>query len=364
MSLLYSKRGRIDRLRQNRNMRLRLVISLPLLLCVLALYAEPAHATADAAFDSLSVPAGGGIVLAVWSHGPASALPDAAATGGCNLAAAWRSADGRMTGYVPGAPSAVNEEFLQGTDGELEDLQPLLVSCGPGSIGGEVRPQVRFPRPPSIPGQANLVQHASYEAGLDILETLQTATTTGLMTTAALARSGEQASEVTLKAGDPRYGDIGYRSEYQSTFYPKRELEYWYGLSVYMPADWHQGVNSRIFDDRIITQFHEGTGGSPAFSLHVLETGEFMLRRRSGPDQLTELWYTEFTTERWYDFGFKVRWSRGGTGYFQLYMDGRLMYEYKGRTLIDGGTAYMKWGIYGQPTRLFIDDVWIAQPQQ
>ena len=47
--------------------------------------------------------------------------------------------------------------------------------------------------------------------------------------------------------------------------------------------------------------------------------------------------------------------------FVQLFLDQRLIGEYQGRTLVDGESIYTKWGIYGQPTRILIDDVRIAE---
>ncbi len=181
--------------------------------------------------------------------------------------------------------------------------------------------------------------------------------------TSDITREGGQAGTVLLRPDDPQYrGELGFRSEWQSDFYADIGGEYAYAASYFFPADWYQGRNQRTFDDRIIFQFHEGNGESPVFSLH-LDAGsdQIRVRQRRVDGVFVNLWQTPIVPERWYDVAFRVRWSRGGDGIFQIYLDGKLRHEYRGRTLTDASRVYTKWGIYGQPTRLVVDEVRIVQ---
>lgn len=192
-------------------------------------------------------------------------------------------------------------------------------------------------------------------------ELMQAAADDGLRTTSETTRLGEFAGESLLRPGDPQYRNrLGYRSEWQSKFHAERDTEYWYSASFYLPEDWDQGKN-RSFNDRIILQFHEGTGGSPVFSLHLDDDSSFFVRRKRADDSFQYLWSAPFQTERWYDFVFQAKWTDDDDGYFRIYFNQRLVSEYEGRTLADGSTVYTKWGIYGQPTHVLFDEVRIVE---
>jgi len=180
--------------------------------------------------------------------------------------------------------------------------------------------------------------------------------------TTEVVREGTRAGTVLLLPSDPQYrGNLGYRAEWQSSAYGDEGGEYAYSASYYLPTDWNQGTNPGTFDDRIIFQFHEGSG-SPVFSLHIdADEEEFFVRHKRVSGGFAKLWSTDFETEQWYDFAFRVRWSDSSDGFFQVYLDGRLVHQYTGRTLTDGGRTYTKWGIYGQPTRLVVDEVSIVE---
>ena len=179
-------------------------------------------------------------------------------------------------------------------------------------------------------------QSVTYEVGEAVVYH-QAPSETSLSVTTSIARSGDRAGTVLLLPSDPQYrGSLGFRSEWQSEFLAEAGNEYSYGASYYLPADWNQGVNPRTFDDRIIFQFHEGNGKSPTFSLHLDAANERIFVRNRRPNGVFDaLWSTELEIERWYDFAFRVHWSRDNDGFFQIYLDGRLQYEYTGQTLND-----------------------------
>ncbi len=204
-------------------------------------------------------------------------------------------------------------------------------------------------------------QHVSYEDG-EQMPPSQEPRDGRLGITRDLVREGSRAGTVLLLPSDPAYQGLGYRAEWQSDVYAQEGREYAYGVSYYLPGDWNQGRNPRTFDDRIIFQFHEGTGTPPTFSLHLdAERERIFVRHLQDDGDFDGLWSTELEAGRWYDFAFRVLWSRGGDGFFQVYLDGRLRYQYNGPTLNDARRIYTKWGIYGQPTKLVVDEVSIVE---
>ncbi|MCK9494986.1 MAG: polysaccharide lyase [Dehalococcoidia bacterium] len=214
---------------------------------------------------------------------------------------------------------------------------------------------------------AVLVDSVTYESGEQAQISLQASADDALTTTDREVREGVTAGVALLREGDGQFrGDLGYRSEWQSDFHAEEGHEYWYGISMYLPEDWDQGENTNFFDDRIIFQFHEGTGSSPALSLHInADQGLFTVRRRANDhrdgDDFEYLGSMPFETERWYDFAFHIKWSQDDDGFAHIFADGEEVRDYEGPTLVDGESVYTKWGIYGQPTRILIDEVRIAE---
>src|SRR5690606_29213714 len=102
-------------------------------------------------------------------------------------------------------------------------------------------------------------------------------------------------------------------------------------------------------------------GGSPLFSLHLdAESQELFLRRKKpeGGYQYLGRWAVE--TQRWYDVAFHVKWAKDKSGVFEFYLDGQLMASYSGRTAHNSDEIFTRWGINGQPTKLYFDEVRIA----
>lgn len=180
--------------------------------------------------------------------------------------------------------------------------------------------------------------------------------------TEEVARLGTGAGFVDAEEGDPPFkGGLGFRAEWQSDFYSVDGTEYAYGASYWFPEDWYQGENPSTFDDRVIFQFAEGAGTAPTFSLHIdADDQRLFVRHRVGEGDFQYLWETPFETERWYDIAFQAKWSTSDDGYFRVYLDGEFEAEFRGRTLNETDRVYTKWGIYGQPTKLMIDEVSIV----
>lgn len=237
----------------------------------------------------------------------------------------------------------------------------LLRSCVGGLLALGAAALIACREEPADP--AVLVDEVTFESGAEARVSLQAAAEDALRVVTSPVRGGDHAGMAILREGDDQFrGDLGFRSEWQSSFKATTGVDYWYGISVYMPDDWHQGDNPNTFDDRIIFQFHEGTGSSPALSLHI-RSGEqhLQVRRRAEGGRFDYLWSMPFETRRWYDIAFQIRWSQDDDGRVQIFVDRQLVHHYEGPTLVDGTSTYPKWGIYGQPTRVFIDEVRIAE---
>ncbi|MCA9847817.1 MAG: polysaccharide lyase [Dehalococcoidia bacterium] len=203
---------------------------------------------------------------------------------------------------------------------------------------------------------SGLLRATGFEPGVKLIEGKHTATSYGLGTTST-ARAGRQAAVALLKPGDPQWWGGGYRSEFHANDHISSG-ERWYGISYYFPKDYNQGKN-KAFNDRLIYQFTDN--GAPVFSLHVDAAKQqlFLRHKRSdGGWQYLGRW--KFETNRWYDVAFHVKWSKSKSGLFELYLDGKKVATYTGRTLGARGSTYSKFGIYGQPTKVYIDEFRMA----
>ncbi len=223
------------------------------------------------------------------------------------------------------------------------------------------------PAPASTPApvrsSGGLLRHTTYEPGSATREESHTTASHSLGTTST-ARTGSRAGTALLKPGDPSWHGGGYRAEWHAMDHTSGPgAERWQGISFYFPEDYNQGHNSSTWNDRIIFQYTDE--GSPMFSLHLdAERQELWLRRKTstgGTQTFQELGRWSFQTGRWYDLAFHAKWTKDSSGVFEVYVDGKREVSYSGRTLAIRDVTYSKWGIYGQPTHLFFDEIRIAE---
>ncbi len=213
---------------------------------------------------------------------------------------------------------------------------------------------------PPVKSGAGLDRHVTYEGGRG-KEEPHTATRHALGD-APVARSGEKAGMALLKPGDPKWHAGGYRAEWHAHDHVYAGTERWQGISFYFPKDYNQGRNG-TWNDRIIFQYTDE--GSPMWSLHIDAARQQLFVRHKtstgGKQSFEEIARWSFSTDRWYDIAFHAKWSQGRDGLFEVYVNGEREASYKGRTLMVRNFTYSKWGIYGQPTKLYFDEIRIAE---
>ena len=69
--------------------------------------------------------------------------------------------------------------------------------------------------------------------------------------------------------------------------------------------------------------------------------------------------YYVLTTDyigKWMDFVVNVKWSQSNDGWFSIWLNGKLNFEYKGKTMYCDKGVYFKYGIY----RSFVSRNWDA----
>jgi hypothetical protein len=143
-------------------------------------------------------------------------------------------------------------------------------------------------------------------------------------------------------------------------------VERWYGASYYLPADWDQQGTNSGFLGNIVFQFHktDSAGWSPIYGIEI-RNQQWRFFRKDEDRYNTPLWTQPITEETWIDFVIHVKWTTDNSGYIEFYRNGQLMYsDYGIRTMNSSESGigpYVKWGIYGQPARIFFDEVRIAE---
>lgn len=246
--------------------------------------------------------------------------------------------------------------------GETPSWRPPALVVKPPSSGPSASPSAA---PTKVTG-ASMIRHLTYEDGERAM-TSEQAPSGGIGRTKEQARSGSSAGYALLRPGDPKSHAGGYRAEWHGDDHIKGPgTERWHGISYYFPSDFNQGSNSATWNDRIIFQFCDQ--GSPMFSLHLdAKSQELWVRRKlpnrdsNGKPQFQTLARFPFETGKWYDIVFHAKWTKDGSGFFDVFVDGDQKVDYNGRTLAERDFTYSKWGIYGQPTHLYFDEVWTAE---
>jgi hypothetical protein len=215
----------------------------------------------------------------------------------------------------------------------------------------------------------DLIRRTTYEAGEVRLEGAQTSTDYGLTTTTEAARRGERAGVALLLPGDDPVAE-GFRAEWHGRDTVALNVERWYGISYYLPSDWDQQGSSSAFAGHIVLQFHtsDSAGWSPIYAIRIEDTGSgprWRFVRKDDDRFFTDLWTQPVAEETWIDFVVHVRWTTNSSGFIEFYRNGQLVYaDYGIRTMNSSaanGGPYVKWGIYGQPARIFFDEVRIAE---
>lgn len=164
----------------------------------------------------------------------------------------------------------------------------------------------------------------------------------------------------------------GYRSEaafyHQPNLTDPRIKNWHYVREFLVPAAWNQGdtTSEGIFDSRVIEQYHhvEGEGplidgASPLLSLEIKTDGsdasnvvlQIARKDASGVNHILD----EFTlpTDTWHISDLRIMWTTEDDGFIEWNVGGHV-FRYDGPTLYGGANVYQKYGVYGQPTLIYV----------
>ena len=161
-------------------------------------------------------------------------------------------------------------------------------------------------------------------------------------------RAGKYAYKLDARASDPRVAGANHRAEVQAG--GSVMGEYWYGWSIYIPADWQ---NTSEF--HLLTQWHVGSAMQP---LQLVNNGDkimwqhwygFGTKGGSGITNATSttLWTGDFSAMKgkWTDWVVHANWQTNSSGYFQIWMNGTKVVDWHGTSVTpNGGSPYWKAG--------------------
>lgn len=182
-------------------------------------------------------------------------------------------------------------------------------------------------------------------------------------------RDGSAAGRFDVRDGDVPFADGTERAEVQGKVTGQQGAIRWYTWSTYLPPNFRwQPAN----DDRwlALTQFAVGKGSAPiAMTVHLGQLA-LQVNDQASPKRFVAVhrpWGSPIAGHlgRWTDFALFVKWSAGGDGQIQLWIDGVQQpmnwpfapeeaapfggvgaFAYTGRTLVPGGGAsYIRQGI-------------------
>ncbi|MEP9374794.1 heparin lyase I family protein [Mesorhizobium sp. KR1-2] len=139
-----------------------------------------------------------------------------------------------------------------------------------------------------------------------------------------------------------------------------------YGWSIYLPVDWNPKDLSQI----VMGQFHQADS-HPAFQFfYQSQGGGLQVKRRVdetrnsvGTDVRTVIDEKELRG-RWHDIRVEAYWRKTQDGYFKVFVNDALAYDFKGKTM-SGNRVFFKLGVYriGPPMDapnlvVFYDKIW------
>ena len=135
--------------------------------------------------------------------------------------------------------------------------------------------------------------------------------------------------------------------------------EYWFSWSLYFPKE-HQNLWPLSNN---YGQFHQ-EGGPPVFMFKEL-IGGYSIIRTIGDDDYDErrLIRNDDMKGKWHDILINAKWSKKDDGFFKLWVNDKLKYEYKGPTKTEK-YVYQKFGIYSTGITRYInfENIIVTEP--
>jgi len=165
-------------------------------------------------------------------------------------------------------------------------------------------------------------------------------------------RSGKQSVRFEVRSGDCEknyYDDSEWsdcdndreRHELSGGGDTMSEGEYWFSWSIYFPED-HINLYP-LFNN--YGQFHQ-KGGAPVFMFKEDNHGYTLLRTIDDNDHDEKVLINKTKMlGNWFDILINAKWTKKENGFFKVWVNDKLKYDYKGATM-SAKSVYYKFGIY------------------
>ena len=164
-------------------------------------------------------------------------------------------------------------------------------------------------------------------------------------------RAGEQSIRFEVRDGDCGKDPDGWsdckgdRERHELSVAGKKDLmskgEYWFSWSLFFPKD-HQNLYPLSNN---YGQFHQ-KDGAPVFMFKELRGGYSVVRTIGDVDyDERRLIRNDDMSGKWHDILINAKWSKKDDGFFKVWVNDKLKYDYKGPTKTKK-YVYEKFGIY------------------
>ena len=174
-----------------------------------------------------------------------------------------------------------------------------------------------------------------------------------------------------------RAGDCGQSNDFDDckTNRERHELSgrgknsAWLAWSIYLPKDFIHEDSAEL----CLGQLYESGGNKdqPPWMFMMSKGGYYVNNKTSGPYGETNLLTNEQMLGKWNDILINVKWS-SKVGFFKIWVNNELAYDYKGLTKRAAGKVNFKFGIYrysvfieDHPTQIvYFDEVRIGKTKE
>ena len=241
-------------------------------------------------------------------------------------------------------------------------LSVVLILGGMAAVGLHIRgsaPERSITLPPERPITLRTALDADFEEPMRLWSAPQSKVEGRMTLLRAVeggrVRRGSMAARFEVRAGDTDVAGSG-EGERTEVFLDDRHTgasegeTQWWAWSTYFPTDFDPPPGAW----NVFTSFHHtGSTGQANIHFDVRDRTSIGLRVLGGSFDAPakkDFVLAELQRGKWYDFVFHVKWSSSGSGFVEMWVDGkRVVPLTQTPTLYEGQGVYLKQGYYRSP---------------
>lgn len=124
--------------------------------------------------------------------------------------------------------------------------------------------------------------------------------------------------------------------------------EQWWSHQVYFPVDYIAPPVSTTWHWGVVMNFHNTNpgAGQANVQLVVLPGGVLSFWIMGGTLPQAKKDFATIVKNKWYNFTYQIKWSSNTDGYFKAWVDGKMVWEYKGPNMYPNQGVYLKLANY------------------